>query len=99
MIYYLLIYSFSFIMAITNGSAGDKNLAFPQNSRDTHFIDAEDVEFFKRYGFLIIRNLLTKSETDDLQRWAQEVHDWRPTPDSTFMPYEVQPPKFKSVLA
>jgi hypothetical protein len=86
-------------MAIAYLHGGGETKEYPKNSQDTVSVDAEDVDFFKRHGYLIVRNLLTKSETDDLQRWAQEVHDWQPTPDSTFMPYEVQCPKFKSVLA
>jgi len=49
----------------------------------------EDIEFFKEHGYLIIRHLLSLTEVEDLQQWAQEVHDWKPTPESIFMPYEV----------
>lgn len=49
----------------------------------------EDISSFKKKGHLIIRDLLSQSETKDLQRWAQEVHGWKPTADSMFMPYEV----------
>jgi len=76
-------------MAAVNGSSSIRRPELSPNSHGHDSIDAEAVEFFKKYGFLIIRNLLSKAETEDLQRWAQEVHDWQPTPDSTFMPYEV----------
>jgi hypothetical protein len=55
----------------------------------------ENVSFFKSNGYLIIRDLLSQSETQDLQRWAQEVHDWEPTADSIFMPYEVGKHSFR----
>ena len=50
---------------------------------------SEDIKFFKESGYLIIRHLLSQSEVEHLHQWAQEVHDWKPTPESVFMPYEV----------
>ena len=43
---------------------------------------------FEKNGFLIIRDLLSPSEAKDLQRWAQEVHDWPNDETSPWMPYE-----------
>lgn len=55
----------------------------------TYSLSPEDIAFFKSRGYLVIRDLLSKEETENLQRWVQEVHDWKATPDSVFMPYEV----------
>jgi hypothetical protein len=52
-------------------------------------LPSKDIESFKESGYLIIRDLLSPTEVEDLQQWAQEVHDWKPTPESIFMPYEV----------
>ena len=52
-------------------------------------LPSEDIEFFKERGYLIIRHLLSEIEVRDLQQWAQEVQDWKPTLESIFMPYEV----------
>jgi len=51
-------------------------------------LSQDQLEFFHKYGYIILRNLLTPSETEDLKKWAQEVYDWKPEPDSIFMPYE-----------
>lgn len=53
-------------------------------------LSAEQVAFFKTNGYLIVRDILDDAETKDLQRWAQEVHDWIPTAESAYMPYEVR---------
>lgn len=52
-------------------------------------LSLEQVAFFKANGYLIVRDMLSDTETKELQRWAQEVHDWTPNADSQFMPYEV----------
>lgn len=39
-------------------------------------------------GYLIIRDLLSPQETEDLQAWAHEVHDWPRDESSPWMPYE-----------
>lgn len=52
-------------------------------------LSGEQLSSFQKNGYLILRNLLDASEVHDLQEWAQEVHDWEPTSQSTFMPYEV----------
>ncbi|KAF3073691.1 Uncharacterized protein CFAM422_004402 [Trichoderma lentiforme] len=51
-------------------------------------LSAEQVAFFKANGYLIVRDILNDAETAEVQKWAQEVHDWMPTADSQFMPYE-----------
>ncbi|KAM0453313.1 hypothetical protein ACHAO4_004905 [Trichoderma viride] len=51
-------------------------------------LSLEQVAFFKANGYLIVRDMLSDTETKELQRWAQEVHDWTPNADSQFMPYE-----------
>jgi hypothetical protein len=55
----------------------------------TFALSAQDIKFFESHGYLIIRDLLSVEETKNLQEWAQEVHDWKATPNSVFMPYEV----------
>jgi hypothetical protein len=52
-------------------------------------LPSEEIDFFKEHGYLIIRHLLTSAEVENLQQWAQEVHDWTPSSESIFMPYEV----------
>jgi hypothetical protein len=49
----------------------------------------EDIEFFKARGYLVISHLLSSAEVEDLHQWVQEVHNWKPTSESIFMPYEV----------
>lgn len=53
-------------------------------------LSTDQVEFFKANGYLIVRDILNDAETADLRSWAQEVHDWTPTAESQFMPYEVR---------
>lgn len=53
-------------------------------------LSSEQVASFKANGYLIVRDIFSDAETKDLQRWAQEVHDWTPTAESQFMPYEVR---------
>lgn len=50
-------------------------------------LSTDDKASFQRNGYLIIRDLLSPSETEDLQDWAQEVHDWPTDEDSPWMPY------------
>lgn len=52
-------------------------------------ISSEQSQSFEDDGFLVLRGVLSQSETKDLQRWAQEVHDWPVLPESPWMPYEV----------
>lgn len=50
----------------------------------------EQISFFKKNGYLIVRDLLQSEQVKDLQSWAEEVRNWKPTEDSEFMPYEVR---------
>lgn len=52
-------------------------------------VSAEQLASFRENGYLIVRDLLTEPEIKSLQQWAQQVHDWEPTAESQFMPYEV----------
>lgn len=52
-------------------------------------VSGNDVSFFKNNGYLIVRDFLSSEEIRDLQSWAQDVHDYKPTETSDFMPYEV----------
>lgn len=52
-------------------------------------LSEDQIQFFQKHGYLIIRAFLTSSETQGLQQWAQEVHDLPRTEDATWMPYEV----------
>lgn len=49
----------------------------------------DQISFFKKNGYLIVRDLLQPEQVKDLQSWAEEVRNWKPTEDSEFMPYEV----------
>ncbi|KAM0193063.1 hypothetical protein ACHAPI_008012 [Fusarium lateritium] len=48
----------------------------------------DQISFFKKNGYLIVRDLLQPEQARDLQSWAEEVRNWKPTEDSEFMPYE-----------
>jgi hypothetical protein len=50
-------------------------------------ISTTEKQSFERNGYLIIHDLLTEDETENLQRWAQEVHDWPNDESSPWMPY------------
>ena len=52
-------------------------------------LSEEQVQSFHHDGYLIIQDVLSEQETRDLQRWAQEVHDWPTAEESPWMPYEV----------
>jgi hypothetical protein len=53
-------------------------------------ITNDQIGFFKKNGYLIVRDLLSPEQVKDLQSWAEEVHNWKPTETSEFMPYEVR---------
>lgn len=55
----------------------------------TYTVTAEQLQFFKEKGYLLIRNYFNPAETTLLQQWSQEVHDLPRTPDVPWMPYEV----------
>jgi hypothetical protein len=56
----------------------------------TASLSTDQIDYFHEHGYLILRDLLSGEEVDRLKEWAQEVHDWKATPDSIFMPYEVR---------
>ncbi|KAL9066621.1 MAG: hypothetical protein Q9161_007451 [Pseudevernia consocians] len=51
-------------------------------------LSQESISSFADNGYLVLHNLLTPSETKNLQKWAQEVHDLPRTPEVPWMPYE-----------
>ncbi|OAG35696.1 hypothetical protein AYO21_10090 [Fonsecaea monophora] len=51
-------------------------------------LSEEQVRSFRRNGYLVLGNVLSEVETEELQRWAQEVHDWTTDANSPWMPYE-----------
>jgi 2-aminoethylphosphonate dioxygenase len=53
-------------------------------------LSKDQIDFFNRNGYLILQKPFTRSDIQNLQNWAQEVHDWKATAESKFMPYEVQ---------
>jgi len=51
-------------------------------------VSPEQQAFFEDKGYLILRDVMSKEEAIDLQRWAQEVHDLPRTAETPWMPYE-----------
>jgi 2-aminoethylphosphonate dioxygenase len=51
-------------------------------------VSQSELTSFHQNGYLIVRDFLSPAEVSNLQKWAQEVHDWPATPKSRFMPYE-----------
>ncbi|KAM0293835.1 hypothetical protein ACHAO9_001521 [Fusarium lateritium] len=58
----------------------------------------DQISFFKKNSYLIVRDLLQPEQVKDLQSWAEEVRNWIPTEDSEFMPYEEVNDKGETVL-
>ncbi|PNP73223.1 hypothetical protein FNYG_13434 [Fusarium nygamai] len=56
------------------------------------------ISFFKKNGYLIVRDILEPDQVKDLQSWAEEVRNWKPNEDSEFMPYEEVNDKGQTVL-
>lgn len=52
-------------------------------------LDETQIDFFRRNGYLILRDVLSQDEKKNLQTWVQEVHDWPTDETSPWMPYEV----------
>ena len=50
-------------------------------------LSPQEKDSFEETGYLIVRDFLTSRETEDLQAWAKEVHDWPTDESSEFMPY------------
>lgn len=48
----------------------------------------QQCDSFRDHGYLVLRDVLSAEETQDLQQWAQEVHDWPTDASSGWMPYE-----------
>lgn len=61
-------------------------------------LSPQQLDFFEEKGYLIVRDLLSGAEAEDLQNWAQEVHDWVPNTASHFMPYKVDDTELNMVL-
>ena len=51
-------------------------------------LTSEQLGFFQEKGYLILRDVMSKEDTINLQRWAQEVHDLPRTAETPWMPYE-----------
>jgi len=58
----------------------------------------DQVRSFEQHGYLILRDILTPSETQDLQKWATEVHSWPNDHSTQWMPYEEVQADGKRVL-
>ncbi len=52
-------------------------------------LSQDQIQLFADNGFIVLKNVLTPSETKKLQEWAQEVHDLPRTSEVPWMPYEV----------
>jgi hypothetical protein len=61
-------------------------------------ISPQQQQFFKQKGYLILRDVLSAPEVQDLQQWAQEVHDLPRTREAPWMPYEEINSKGERVL-
>lgn len=51
-------------------------------------LSQDQLSFFQEKGYLILRDILNKTEVKDLQKWSQEVHDLPQIKNATYMPYE-----------
>ncbi|KAM3430835.1 hypothetical protein MY4824_007468 [Beauveria thailandica] len=51
-------------------------------------VTSDQTAFFQQNGYLIVRDFLSSDQVRSLQSWAQQVHDYKPTEESDFMPYE-----------
>lgn len=61
-------------------------------------LSGDQIDFFNEHGYLILRDMLSPSETSDLKSWAQEVHDLPATQDCPWMPYQEINSKGQRVL-
>ncbi len=52
-------------------------------------LSQDQIQSFADNGFIVLNNVLSSSETKELQGWAQEVHDLPCTSEVPWMPYEV----------
>lgn len=60
-------------------------------------LTTEQLQFYENEGYLIIRGFFSSPESQQLQQWAQEVHDLPRTGDVPYMPYEVNLQKLVKV--
>lgn len=60
-----------------------------QKMTATTELTQDQIRFFVDNGFIVLKNIFTPSETQELQKWAQEVHDLPRTSEVPWMPYEV----------
>src|ERR1700710_1086916 len=51
-------------------------------------ISPEQQKSFEKKGYLVLKDILSPTETVALQNWAQEVHDLPRTSETPWMPYE-----------
>ena len=57
---------------------------------NSHYdLTKDQIQAYNEKGYLLLRNFFDKPETDRLQQWTQEVHDFPRTADAPYMPYEV----------
>jgi 2-aminoethylphosphonate dioxygenase len=55
----------------------------------SYLVSEEQRQGFANDGFLVLRDVLSPTEVEDLRLWAQEVHDWPINDNVPYMPYEV----------
>ncbi|RAL01773.1 phytanoyl-CoA dioxygenase family protein [Aspergillus ibericus CBS 121593] len=58
----------------------------------------DQLRSYQEKGFLLVRGFFNTRETQLIQQWTQEVHDFPRTPDATYMPYEEVNSEGKRVL-
>ncbi|KAM3547800.1 hypothetical protein MY1884_009436 [Beauveria asiatica] len=61
-------------------------------------VTSDQTAFFQKNGYLIVRDFLSSDQVKSLQSWAQQVHNYKPTEESDFMPYEEVNDKGERVL-
>lgn len=81
------------VVASTDSQSHDDDDDSNSNRQDitcslAAMITDEQLASFKQDGYLVIHDLLAPDEVANLKRWTQEVHGWKPTTTSEFMPYE-----------
>ncbi|PLN78604.1 PhyH-domain-containing protein [Aspergillus taichungensis] len=66
---------------------------------NSHYgLTKDQIQFYNEKGYLLLRNFFDGPETDRLQQWTQEVHDFPRTADAPYMPYEEVNSQGKRVL-
>ena len=69
-----------------------------QTRKTTIMLSQDQLTFFQEKGYLILRDIMSRDEVADLQKWSQEVHDLPRARDATYMPYEEVQKDGKRVL-